>query len=213
MGKRICSKNRVPILLAAGLTMLLAAAELYAAPRNGTAQNVDTHKSTTLAALVYPPQLFSMSDPDCAGSSACQSLGALETQMLALVNADRLNPANAAETGGHALPLKWDPRLAEAALAHSEDMAAHGYFSHFDRSGRSPAQRVSATGVPWRALGENIAKNYTVVLAEQAFMNEPAFQANHRANILNPNYNYVGIGIFRAPDGWIYATQEFAQEP
>lgn len=125
---------------------------------------------------------------------------------------DRLNPANDAETGGQTESLKWDPRLAQAALAHSEDMAMNHYFSHYDLAGRSPVDRISKMGVQWLALGENIAKNFTVASAEKAFINEPPFQPNHRANILNRKFNYVGIGIVRGPDGMIYATQEFAQE-
>lgn len=42
-------------------------------------------------------------------------------------------------------------------------------------------------------------------------MNEPKFQHNHRGNILNPNYTHVGIGIVKAPDGYLYITQDFAE--
>ncbi|MGH9445248.1 MAG: CAP domain-containing protein [Terriglobia bacterium] len=209
-------RTRAPVAAALMTMTLFAAAELAAAPPSRGAQPADSGKAATLVALSYPTQLAqlaSMPEADCPQNSACQGLGRLERQMFALVNSDRLNPANAAETKGRALPLKWDPRLAEVALAHSEEMAANGYFSHVDLAGQSPAQRVSEAGVPWQAMGENIAKNYTVNLSEEAFMNEPGFQANHRANILNSKYNYVGIGIVRGADGWLYTTQEFAREP
>jgi uncharacterized protein YkwD len=42
-------------------------------------------------------------------------------------------------------------------------------------------------------------------------MNEPRFQPNHRANILNPDYTHVGVGIAKGADGMFYITQEFAQ--
>lgn len=144
--------------------------------------------------------------------TASSDMTQLETRMVEFINADRSNPANIAETAGRAQPLKWDPRLAAAALAHSVDMATHHYFSHVDRNGNSPAKRLSAAGVPWQAMGENIAKNFTVARAEAAFMDEPSFQPNHRSNILNQRFNAVGIGIVRGPDGLLYVTQEFAQE-
>ncbi|MGH9402083.1 MAG: CAP domain-containing protein, partial [Terriglobia bacterium] len=136
----------------------------------------------------------------------------LQRQLVEMVDADRLNPANAPETRGKAHPLKWDSRLAEAALKHSEEMATRHYFSHVDPNGDTPVDRVTRLGVQWRAMGENIAKNFTVPAAEEAFMNEPRFENNHRGNILNPQYNYIGVGIVYGSDGMVYVTQEFAQE-
>ena len=50
-------------------------------------------------------------------------------------------------------------------------------------------------------------------LAEAAFMNEPRFQHNHRANILNANYTDVGIGIVQGANGSLYITQDFVKLP
>jgi uncharacterized protein YkwD len=135
----------------------------------------------------------------------------LEKQTLQLINMDRLDPQYVPETRGRALPLQWDNRLAEAARAHSEEMMRNGYFSHTALNGASPAQRMSAAGVRWTAFGENIAACQTVTEAESVFMNEPRFEHNHRWNILNADYNRVGIGIVRAADGTIYITEDFAQ--
>ena len=44
-------------------------------------------------------------------------------------------------------------------------------------------------------------------------MNEPRFVKNHRANILNPDFTDVGIGIVTGPDGRIYITQDFYAAP
>jgi uncharacterized protein YkwD len=137
----------------------------------------------------------------------------LETQMLNMVNQDRTSPSTLEETKGRAHPLEWDSRLAAVARAHSEEMAANGYFSHQGMDGSSPSARVSNAGIRWRAQGENIAKAADPAQAEGMFMDEPKFQPNHRGNILKPNYNRVGIGIAKAPDGSLYITQEFAQIP
>jgi uncharacterized protein YkwD len=138
---------------------------------------------------------------------------ALEEQMYDLVNRDRTDPANAAETNGRALPLRWNDRLAEVARAHSLDMLNRGYFSHIDPQGGSVATRAQAAGLQWQSVGENIAIYDTVARAEAAFMNEPRFAKNHRSNILNPSYTEVGIGVVQARNGQVYVTQDFCTPP
>ena len=133
----------------------------------------------------------------------------LAKQMWVLVNRDRQNPANAAETGGRARPLRWNDKLAAVALAHSRDMRSRHYFAHVDPEGRTPTDRINGAGIRWRALAENIAIDTTVTAAEDDLMNEPRFQQNHRGNILNPKYTDVGIGIVQAPNGDLYITQDF----
>lgn len=133
----------------------------------------------------------------------------MEQLMLDLVNRDRADPANTPETKGRAVPLRWNVRLAEVAREHSLDMLNQGYFAHQDLQGRSVAGRVEAAGMQWQAVGENIAIYTTVPRAESAFMNEPRFTQNHRANVLNTNFTDVGIGIVQGPDGRLYITQDF----
>lgn len=135
--------------------------------------------------------------------------GDMEHLMLDLVNRDRADSANAAETKGRAEPLRWNDRLAAVARAHSLEMLNQGYFGHQDPQGRSVAGRVEAAGMEWQEVGENIAIYTTVARAEAAFMNEPRFAKNHRGNILDPGFTDVGIGIVQAPDGKIYITQDF----
>ncbi|HUZ47547.1 MAG TPA: CAP domain-containing protein [Terriglobia bacterium] len=146
-------------------------------------------------------------------TSGTNRMADLETQMWALVNQDRRDPENSAETAGRAQPLRWNEKLAAVARAHSRDMVEHRYFGHVDRKGRTLSVRINAAGIPWRALGENIAINGTVAAAEASFMNEPRLQKNHRANILNANFTDVGIGIARGPRGSLYITQDFAAIP
>ena len=194
------------------LALALSGTALFAGPPAKPSAQTSTARSALIAAAPRL-QLPLFSAADCPGNISCQGMGSRERQMLELINADRTNPANDAETGGRAHPLKWDPKLAQAALAHSEDMATRHYFSHIDPGGQSPVERFYRVGIQWTAMGENIAKDPTVVSAEEAFMSEPRFQPNHRANILSPKFNHVGIGIVRGPDGLLYVTQDFAQEP
>ncbi len=171
------------------------------------------HVAIVLAALVFvlvpASSLSSQSVPQRANVS--YRTGQLELQMWELINRDRADRSYSGETGGRALALQWDDRLAAAARMHSEEMARNGFFSHQGADGSSPASRVSAAGIKWLSTGENIANCSGVSQAESLFMNEPKFQPNHRWNILNVKYTHVGVGIAEAPDGSLYITQEFAQ--
>ena len=133
----------------------------------------------------------------------------LERQMWVLISQDRLRPETFAETGGRAQPLKWNESLAALARAHSLDMLEQRFFSHVDPDGTTFSMRINEAGIPWQEAGENIAIYETTPGAEAAFMNEPRFQHNHRANILNPSYTDVGIGVVKGPDGSLYITQDF----
>jgi uncharacterized protein YkwD len=151
-----------------------------------------------------------------SGSESCEttSLAASEDYeilMWKLINRDRSDVTCQDETKGRAGTLQWDARLAAVARAHSEEMASKGFFGHAAIDGSMPGVRISRAGIQWRASGENIAKFPDISEAETAFMNEPKFQPNHRANILNPDFTHVGVGIARGPDGMLYITQEFAQ--
>ena len=140
-------------------------------------------------------------------------MAGLERQMWALVNQDRSKPDAFAETSGRAQPLKWNERLAAVARAHSRNMLEQRYFSHVDPDGKTFSMRINETGIPWQASGENIAIYDTVQAAEAAFMKEPRFEHNHRANILDASYTDVGIGVVQGPGGSLYITQDFVAVP
>jgi uncharacterized protein YkwD len=163
-----------------------------------------------LFGMLLSEPLPSAGNPLAASTNSIPELAQSEIQMWSLINRDRLTPASAEETKGRARPLEWDDRLAGVAREHSEEMAAHEFFSHEGMDGSLPYVRVSRAGILWNAVGENIAKYPEVSQAEAAFMDEPKFQHNHRGNILNSKFTHVGVGIARGPDGILYITQEFA---
>jgi uncharacterized protein YkwD len=122
---------------------------------------------------------------------------ALEAQMLRLVNQARSE---------HGLPpLRADPEAAEVARAHSRDMLAGGYFSHVSPQGQTPFDRLRQAGVRYRAAGENLALAPRVDVAHEGLMNSPG----HRANLLNPRFGRVGIGIIDAGRHGLMVTQKF----
>jgi len=103
-------------------------------------------------------------------------------------------------------PLTWNDRLAAAALAHSSDMAQHGYFDHVDRRGAGVAERAREHGYAWRVVGENIAAGQGS--AQQVVAGWLA-SPGHCANILSPDYREMGTAYALNPKAAmdIYWTQ------
>lgn len=121
----------------------------------------------------------------------------LEEKMLELVNIERTKEG---------LPLlKNDPELTRVARAHSRDMFVRGYFAHNTPEGKTPFDRMRASGVRFLNAGENLALAQTLEIAHTNLMNSPG----HRANILHPSFGRLGIGVL---DGGFYGlmiSQEF----
>jgi uncharacterized protein YkwD len=108
-----------------------------------------------------------------------------------------------AERASYCGPLAVDGRLTTAAQRHSDDMAAHDYFSHTSLNGATLADRARAAGFTGGTLGENIAAGQRT---PQDVMAAWMGSAGHRANILNCDYTVIGVGLNQ--DGW-YWTQVF----
>jgi uncharacterized protein YkwD/uncharacterized membrane protein required for colicin V production len=120
-----------------------------------------------------------------------------EDALLALLNKER--------TSRGLQPLSMNEDARKVARDHSKDMFENGYFSHISLDGKSPFDRMRAGGVEFGTAGENLALAPTVPLAHQGLMNSPG----HRANILNPKYRTVGIGIIDGGPYGLMSTQDF----
>lgn len=118
--------------------------------------------------------------------SAEDVYAAQEKQMLDLINAERISYGLE--------PLSLNPVLTQVARDHSKEMIEKDYFSHDSYDGTLFWERMKDAGYPIYRVAENIAMNYPpdVVKAHENLMNSPG----HRANILNPDYNEIGIGIW-----------------
>jgi uncharacterized protein YkwD len=103
-----------------------------------------------------------------------------------------VNQARAAN-GRSALVLDGD--LCAAAEVRAKEVLS--YFSHTRPNGTSCFTVLREFGVNYRVCGENIAKGYNDARSVvNAWMNS----ASHRANILNPNYKFMGVG--KSGNGW-----------
>jgi uncharacterized protein YkwD len=70
----------------------------------------------------------------------------------------------------------------------------------------SPFDRLARAGIAYAASGENLAYAPSVELAHQGLMASPG----HRANMLEPAYSRVGIGVQNAGLYGRMFTEEFA---
>lgn len=127
--------------------------------------------------------------------------------ILAAVNAAR---AVARRCGEHAAapapPLMLNEALADAALAHSRDMARQGYFSHQGKDGRSVAERALGAGYRWRRIGENIAigqESPDEVVA--GWLASPT----HCASIMDAGFTDMGVAYAVSGKARAYWTQVF----
>jgi hypothetical protein len=88
-------------------------------------------------------------------------------------------------------PLLRSQTLDEAAQLKADDMAKNSYFSHDSPEGVTPWHWFDEVAYNYVYAGENLAVHFTdsseVV---QAWMDSPT----HRANIMNGNYQEIGIG-------------------
>ncbi|MGD1716639.1 CAP domain-containing protein [Dapis sp. BLCC M172] len=90
-------------------------------------------------------------------------------------------------------PLTADPLLNQAAQTHSQNMAELDFFEHTGLDGSSAGDRIAATGYDFSAWAENIAAGQqTPEAVVEAWMGSDG----HRANILNPNLEEIGIGYY-----------------
>lgn len=102
--------------------------------------------------------------------------------------------------------LRQNAQLQEAARAHSQLMASRQKLSHKFGGEAAAGERLAMTGLHFDRDGENVGLNQSAEGAHEGFMHSPP----HRANILNPDYNAVGIGVVhRGGDIWV--TEDFAR--
>jgi uncharacterized protein YkwD len=108
-------------------------------------------------------------------------------------------------------PLSWSPVLGQAALGHSQDMAARRYFSHTAKDGSQAADRVQRAGYQGLRVGENIAfGQHSPAEAVAGWLDSPG----HCANIMNAGFTEMGAAYGIAAEqraGIVYWTQVFGR--
>jgi uncharacterized protein YkwD len=144
------------------------------------------------------------------------------------VNIERVNAGLVA--------LSWDPKLSSIALLHSRDMGENGFFDHINLENESPTERgleqgynctkyfdtFSTSGIAENIHQNNLYTDYkyrgnTIISYNWSSADEIAKKTvddwmkspDHRKNILDPNFDSEGIGVFITNDFKVYITENF----
>ncbi|MEY2432250.1 MAG: hypothetical protein QOC92_1975 [Acidimicrobiaceae bacterium] len=139
-----------------------------------------------LLGAVLVAAMFVLASP--APASAAD--GGAEAQFVARINSLRASKGVA--------PLAVFGELQGIARNWSDQMVSDAGISH----NPSYSSQVSAD---WRKLGENVGVGSDVDVLMKAFINSPA----HYKNLVDPEYNYVGVGVSYDATGRMFTTHDF----
>ena len=129
----------------------------------------------------------SSSSGNTSSSTETSNMNSDEKEVFDLINKQRTNNGLAA--------LKNDSEVQRVARIKAQDMVDNIYFSHTSPTYGSPFDMLKSFKISYKTAGENIAGNSSNSSAVTAWMNS----SGHKANILNSNFNYTGIGVVSSP--------------
>jgi uncharacterized protein YkwD len=179
------SRLLLAFLLALGAATVQPATRLMASPAEGPEGQPAKPATLKPAAAKAPDIPFEAYDFQT------------EEQLLVLANQSRRQAG--------APPLKIDAGLSRAARIHAQAMREARRLSHqFDGEPSLPQRLAATTQLQLEQEGENVALDYDAEHGHEHLMLSPP----HRANLLNPSYNVVGLGVVRNGDR-LYIVQDF----
>lgn len=151
-----------------------------------------TSKEATSAA---PKETTTTTSKKSTSASSNTANSSYAEEVLRLVNVERSKAGLSPLTTNTTLKAAADKRAQETAVS----------FSHTRPNGSKFSTVLQEYGISYRTAGENIAYGQrTPQDVVNAWMNSPG----HRANILNSNFNKIGIGVYQS-NGVIYWSQLF----
>jgi uncharacterized protein YkwD len=106
-------------------------------------------------------------------------------------------------------PLQINDQLDQAADLHSQDQANTETMSHTGSNGSYFADRITDTGYQYSTTGENVAVGYQ---EPEAVVDGWMGSDGHRENILNSNFEELGVGYSVGEDGSAFWTQDFGAD-
>ncbi|CAN5771035.1 hypothetical protein BH11PAT2_BH11PAT2_10120 [soil metagenome] len=99
--------------------------------------------------------------------------------------------------------------LTQAAQLKADDMAANSYYAHISPDGKTPLYWLERVGYHYLNAGENLVIDRTTSQdVVTAWMNS----ADHRENILRPQFTEIGVGVAQGVyqgQATTYVVQEF----
>jgi uncharacterized protein YkwD len=132
-----------------------------------------------------------------------------------------LNQVNAWRTAAGLRPYTMSPGLVASAHKHNLVMIAGCGLSHRCPGEPDLGPRISAQGVHWTTLGENIGEsgpNPNTASAitkaatglDKAMFDEKPPNDGHRRNLLSKSFTHIGIDVIRDSKGTVWLTQDFS---
>ena len=145
---------------------------------------------TTLRLLAAATVTLILLSTGAAAPQASAAEPGLESQYVASVNAVR------ADAG--LPPLAVDGELTAVARRWADRMASENRIWH----NPNLAGEITA---PWWKIGENVGTGVEVSAVMNAFVNSAA----HYRNIVDPEFDYIGVGVTYGSDGRMYTAHVF----
>lgn len=158
----------------------------------------DIHENNSVTAIQVIDNGLEQNKNAFYAEASQQLQEGFEYQLFDLTNASRVN---------NDLPvLSWDNHVRETARKHSSDMAENQYFDHVNLQGQSPFDRMEVDDIRFISAGENLAYGqFSSIFAHEGLMNS----LGHRENILQGNYEYLGVGVAFNDESHPYFTENF----
>jgi uncharacterized protein YkwD len=166
---------------------------------DGNGGNDQLINRTTLPAVTVP-------SPSALSATIPSSLTADEFLILTELNQYRANNGLP--------PLRINPLLQADAQGHANNMATQDKYGDTDMNGHilnghDFIWRAAQVGYQWSILGENVAYNLGYDNPAQELSDQWWNSAEHRANMLDPRFIEVGIGVARGASGRTYGVEVF----
>ena len=125
----------------------------------------------------------------------CEPASNIQKKMVKLINEVRNSKRRCGKkTFSPAGTVKWNNKLAIAALNQARDMAMSDMLSHTGSDGSSVRDRVEKRGYDWQIVAENIAAGrQTSEAVVSSWLESPG----HCANLMKPDIMEIGVACFR----------------
>jgi len=117
-----------------------------------------------------------------------QGISYVESQMIHLINSIR---------SSHGLQLlNPNPILNSIARSRSQDMLSRSYFSHYTPEGKNIFNILVENGIMYACGAENLSQASPPSWGSpEAVVNNWMSSSAHRANMLNPHFGQLGLGV------------------
>jgi uncharacterized protein YkwD len=164
--------------------------------------------ATSVVAFTSAPDLVAVADTPAVRTSAVQVADTAPPPPTPTTPAEEVVALTNSQRAAIGLPpLVIDAAVTRAAETHSADQAAMRRMSHTGSDGSNAGQRLTRVGYAWRAWGENVAAGQrSAPDVTDAWLGSPG----HRANMLDPMFEHIGVAVAYDASGVPYWTMVLA---